>query len=221
MSHQPLDKIQRFPLITQVTNQLLTLQAAIAHTDMPYSTGPTCFMPYSHQYQKGYLAFKRPEYIDFVKPKLVQLELKRGDAVFFNPATFHQPGINVSEGERSANLFQVNSAFSRPMETLDRCLMAKAVWPVFKRWHKEVADGQRRELQFEALISATCDDYGYPRNNTKYKVSNADGTCPNADLIQGDFYDTQAVLIKQALKEGWSDEKVTEALDDYDVAHKF
>ena len=45
--------------------------------------------------------------------------------------------------------------------------------------------------------------------------------CMNANLIQGDFYDTQAVLIKQALKEGWSDEKVFEALDDYDVAHKF
>jgi ectoine hydroxylase-related dioxygenase (phytanoyl-CoA dioxygenase family) len=171
MSHQPLDKIERFPLITQVTNQLLTLQAAIAHTDMPYSTGPTRFMAYSQQYHKGYLAFKRPEYIDYVKPKMAQLELQRGDAVFFNPATFHQPGVNTTEGERSANLFQVNSAFSRPMETLDRCLMTKSVWPVFKRWHQEVTAGSRRSQQLDALIAATCDDYGYPRNNTKHKVS--------------------------------------------------
>jgi ectoine hydroxylase-related dioxygenase (phytanoyl-CoA dioxygenase family) len=143
----------------------LTLQSAIAHTDMPTSTGPTLFMPYSQLFDKGYTAVRDPKYIEYVKTKMVQLELKKGDAVFFNPATFHQPGVNVTEGERVANLLQVSSAFGRSMESCDRLAMTKAVWPVIKRWHKEISSGtgSRQQSQLDALIAATASDYGYPK----------------------------------------------------------
>lgn len=163
--------------MNQITSQLLTLQAAIAHTDMPLETGPTRFMPFSQQFHKGYLAFKRPEYIDYVKPRMVQLPLSKGDAVFFNPATFHQPGENVTEHWRAANLLQVSSPFGRPMEALDRLKMTKAVWPVLKKRHAGLQSGQANghtpeaERQLDAVICATCDDYGYPQNIDRMTVS--------------------------------------------------
>lgn len=165
VSHQTLDRIKRFPLVNQIASQFLTLQSAIAHTDMPLSTGPTRFMPYSQLFEQGYLAVRDPAYIDYVKPKMVQLELKKGDAVFFNPATFHQPGVNVTDGERVANLLQVSSAFGRSMESQDRLGMTRAVWPIMKSWHEEVRAGKSEKCQdqLDALIAATCSDYGYPR----------------------------------------------------------
>lgn len=165
VSHQSLARIQRFPIINQTASQFLTLQCAIAHTDMPLSTGPTRFMPYSQRFEKGYIAVRDPRYIDYVKPRMVQLELEKGDAVFFNPATFHQPGVNVTDQERVANLLQVSSAFGRSMESCDRTGMAKSVWPVMKRWHKELSagSGTRQQSELDALIAATCSDYGYPK----------------------------------------------------------
>lgn len=122
-------------------------------------------MPYSQLFDKGYTAVRDPKYIEYVKTKMVQLELKKGDAVFFNPATFHQPGVNVTEGERVANLLQVSSAFGRSMESCDRLAMTKSVWPVIKRWQKEISSGTggREQSQLDALIAATCSDYGYPK----------------------------------------------------------
>jgi ectoine hydroxylase-related dioxygenase (phytanoyl-CoA dioxygenase family) len=155
----------RFTVVNQIASQFLTLQSAIAHTDMPLPTGPTCFMPYSQLFDKGYTAVRDQAYIDYVKPRMVQLELKKGDAVFFNPATFHQPGVNVTDDERTANLLQVSSAFGRSMESCDRLAMTKAVWPVIKRWNKEIASGGkgRTQAQLDALIAATSSDYGYPK----------------------------------------------------------
>ena len=132
---------------------------------MPLSTGPTRFMPFSQQFEKGYIAVRDATYIDYVKTRMVQLELEKGDAVFFNPATFHQPGVNLTEIERVANLLQVSSAFGRSMESCDRLGMVKSVWPVLKRWHKEIQSGRttKHQAQLDALIAATCSDYGYPK----------------------------------------------------------
>lgn len=132
---------------------------------MPLATGPTCFTPYSQLFDKGYTAVRDQAYIDYVKPRMVQLELNKGDAVFFNPATFHQPGINVTDGERTANLLQVSSAFGRSMESCDRLSMTKAVWPVIKRWQTEIDAGtsDKTQRELDALIAATCSDYGYPK----------------------------------------------------------
>ena len=45
--------------------------------------------------------------------------LRKGDAVFFNPALIHAAGENRSEGiQRMANLLQVSSAFGRAMESI-------------------------------------------------------------------------------------------------------
>jgi ectoine hydroxylase-related dioxygenase (phytanoyl-CoA dioxygenase family) len=181
-------------------SQLLTLQCAIAHTDMPLESGPTRFMPYTQQFQKGYIAFRFADYFDWVGPRMSQLPLSKGDAVFFNPAVFHQPGNNTLQTLRTVGLFQVSSMMGRTMETVDRTKMSKAVWPVLKRWANEIGysyidqkgdqgllnvnnaeanghtngeanldhplkDRQRRLLELEALIGATCEGYNFPRNH--------------------------------------------------------
>jgi len=166
-------KIARFPLINQMAAQLQTLQGAIAHTDMPIQSGPTRFGLFTQQFQKGYMILGNPRYIDHVASCMVQLPLQKGDAVFFNPACLHQPGMNETSSPRVANLLQVSACWGTPMEKVNRLSMTKSVWPVIKRWHIELeATGEgsnagtdsKHPLQLEALINATCDDFGYPRD---------------------------------------------------------
>ncbi|WP_328600364.1 phytanoyl-CoA dioxygenase family protein, partial [Rhodococcus sp. (in: high G+C Gram-positive bacteria)] len=52
------------------------------------------YLPYSQQFESGYLAFERPEFKEFFGAHYVQLPLEKGDAVFFNPALFHAAGHN-------------------------------------------------------------------------------------------------------------------------------
>ena len=53
---------------------------------MPVETGPTLYLPYSQTYELGYLAWRRPEFIEYFNRHRIQLPLHKGDAVFFNPA---------------------------------------------------------------------------------------------------------------------------------------
>ena len=52
---------------------------------MPLETGPTLYLPYSHQYEPGYLAFHLPEFTEYFQANYTQLPLEKGDAAFFNP----------------------------------------------------------------------------------------------------------------------------------------
>ena len=160
--------------------QLLTLQGAIAHTDMPLQCGPTRFGLFTQQFQKGYMILENPQYIEHVASRMAQLPLEKGDAVFFNPACLHQPGMNETSSPRVANLLQVSACWGTPMEKINRLSMTKSVWSVIKRWHSDIektggeasAGGDRKHpLQLEALINATCDDFGYPRDFDTMPVS--------------------------------------------------
>ena len=96
---------ERFPTHVHCLSPALTLQGAVAHSDMPVESGPTMYLPYSHQYVPGYLAWRLPEFREYFVDHHVQLPLAKGDAVFFNPALFHGAGSNVSADiQRMANL---------------------------------------------------------------------------------------------------------------------
>ena len=41
---------------------LLTLQGAVAHTDMPVESGPTKLLPFSQRYPQGYVAWRRADF---------------------------------------------------------------------------------------------------------------------------------------------------------------
>ena len=62
---------------------------------MPVESGPTLYLPYSHQYEPGYLAFHLPEFTEYFQENYTELPLEKGDAAFFNPALFHGAGISV------------------------------------------------------------------------------------------------------------------------------
>jgi ectoine hydroxylase-related dioxygenase (phytanoyl-CoA dioxygenase family) len=56
---------ERYPAHIHLISPALTLQGAVAHCDMPVESGPTLYLPHSHKYDAGYLAFRRPEFTSY------------------------------------------------------------------------------------------------------------------------------------------------------------
>jgi ectoine hydroxylase-related dioxygenase (phytanoyl-CoA dioxygenase family) len=160
----PDEHLPCYPAHLHRTSPLLTLQGAVAHCDMPVESGPTMLLPFSQRFEGGYLAFNRPEFIDFFADHHVQVPLAKGDAVFFNPALYHGAGANVSTGtsqiRRIANLLQISSPFGRAMEALDRTAMVRAIYPALLAM--KAAGRPQREL-LNAVV-ATAEGYAFPTN---------------------------------------------------------
>jgi ectoine hydroxylase-related dioxygenase (phytanoyl-CoA dioxygenase family) len=152
---------ERYPAHIHLLSPALTLQGAVAHCDMPVESGPTLYLPHSHKYDAGYLAFRRPEFTGYFEENHVQLPLQKGDAVFFNPALFHGAGHNRSADiRRMANLLQVSSAFGRAMESVDRTAMSKALYPTLR----QLKAGGAGERFLRNVIAASAEGYGFPTN---------------------------------------------------------
>jgi len=157
----PDEHLAAYPAHLHRTSPMLTLQGAVAHCDMPVESGPTMLLPFSQQFEGGYLAFNRPEFVEFFAEHHVQVPLAKGDAVFFNPALYHGAGCNVSADiRRIANLLQVSSPFGRAMEALDRTAMVRTVYPALLAM--KAAGRPRREL-LNAVV-ATAEGYAFPTN---------------------------------------------------------
>lgn len=151
---------RRFPTAAQVSSQFLTLQGAVAHSDMPPESGPTRLLPFSQLYEHGYLAYRREPFARYFAERHVALPLRKGDALFFNPALFHAAGENVSADlSRTANLMQVSACWSRPMERVDHLAVLGAVWAEVLRF-KRTASAE----QVNALVGALGDGYPFPTN---------------------------------------------------------
>ena len=130
LGFQSNSQAAEFPAHVHRLSPMLTLQGAVAHTEMPVETGPTKYLPHSQKYLPGYLAWRRPEFGEYFEANHVQLPLRKGDAAVFNPALFHAAGHNrTADKRRLANLLQVSSAFGRAMETVDRRRMSVAIFP--------------------------------------------------------------------------------------------
>jgi ectoine hydroxylase-related dioxygenase (phytanoyl-CoA dioxygenase family) len=165
---------------------------------MPVETGPTLYLPYSHQYEPGYLAFHLAEFTEYFQQHYTQLPLEKGDAAFFNPALFHGAGTNVSTTvRRMANLLQVSSSFGRAMETVDRVAMCRALFPVLLE--KKAAGVSDSYLN--NVIAAYAEGYAFP--------TNLDRDQP----IGGIAPQTQADLVRQAVADEWAPAAFESALD--------
>jgi len=193
------DEAARFPAHVHRLSPALTLQGAVAHSDMPVESGPTMYLPHSQKYLPGYLAWRRPEFVDYFHEHLVQLPLATGDAAFFNPALLHGAGHNRSADiKRMANLLQVSSAFGRAMETVDRRRVSDAVFPALVRLR---ADGAGDDAVRNA-IAAAAEGYGFPTDLDRDQP--VDGLAP----------ETQAALLWRAVREGWQLDAFRSALTD-------
>jgi len=188
--------IEQFPAHVHRLSPVLTLQGAVAHCDMPLESGPTLFLPHSQTYEPGYLALKRQEFKDYFDQNHIQLSLKKGDVVFFNPALFHAAGTNRSKDiKRVANLLQVSSAFGRAMETVNRERMSARLFPALKALKAKLSAGE-----IANAVASCAEGYSFP--------TNLDRDPPLGGLAPK----TQAQLMHEALAENWSDDAFSKAL---------
>ncbi len=188
--------IEQFPAHVHRLSPVLTLQGAVAHCDMPLESGPTLFLPHSQTYEPGYLALKRQEFKDYFDQNHIQLSLKKGDVVFFNPALFHAAGTNRSKDiKRVANLLQVSSAFGRAMETVNRERMSARLFPALKSLKAKLSAGE-----IANAVASCAEGYSFP--------TNLDRDPPLGGLAPK----TQAQLMHEALAENWSDDAFGKAL---------
>ncbi|MDQ1603701.1 MAG: hypothetical protein QOE01_1546 [Actinomycetota bacterium] len=189
-----------YPRHVHRLSPVLTLQGAVAHTDMPVVSGPTMYLPHSQKYEPGYLAWRRPEFIDHFDEHHVQLPLDKGDAAFFNPALFHGAGTNRSSDiRRMANLLQVSSAFGRAMESVDRERMCNAIFPALLAVRADRSDGR----SLANAVAACAEGYSFP--------TNLDRDQPVGGLAP----ETQSQLLARAVAEGWDAAALQKELASY------
>ena len=194
MGFQSAEEIETFPAHAHRLSPMLTLQGAVAHCDMPLESGPTLYLPFSQNYAPGFLAWRKPEFAEYFNAHHVQLALKTGDAVFFNPALFHAAGHNrTSDVRRIANLLQVSSAYGRAMEAVDRVKLTKALYPALS-----ALTGRARAN----AIAACAEGYAFP--------TNLDRDPPIGGLAPK----TPATALAQALEAGWGAEAWAKAADE-------
>ena len=199
------DEAEQFPLHAHLLSPLLTLQGAIAHCDMGTETGPTMYLPHSHKYESGYLAWRGPEFIEYFARHRVQLPLRSGDAVFFSPALFHAAGHNrTSDVRRIANLLQISSAFGRATESVDRARMVDAVYPSLR---SRLASGLDRAAAAN-VVAACAEGYAFPTNLDRDQP--VDGLAPPS----------QADLMNRALDEDWTPEGLRQEMHRHAGRHR-
>ena len=198
LGFQSNEVAEQYPSHVHALSPVLTLQGAVAHTDMPVESGPTLYLPHSQKYLPGYLAWRLPEFREHFEGHHVQLPLSKGDVVFFNPALFHAAGTNRTRDiRRMANLLQVSSPFGRAMESIDRGRVAASIYDDLMKAH--VAEGwEPREI--DNVIAASAEGYAFPTNLDRDQP--VDGLAPP----------TQADLLRQALDEEWAHEDLVRAL---------
>ena len=81
--------------------------------------------------------------------------------MFFSPALKHGAGTNQTNYDRGANPVQISSVFGRPMETVNRLKMVKALFPALQRRHQA---GNLTEKQVKNAVAVIADGYSFPTN---------------------------------------------------------
>lgn len=188
-----------FPRTAHLASQFLTLQGAVAHSDMPRASGPTRLLPFSQLFEPGFLACRRGEFCEFFQGNYVALPLERGDGIFFNPALFHAAGANeTADLRRSANLLQISSAFGKTMESIDTVPLVERCWDLLRKKYLEHGGLSEGVVSF---VRAVADGYPFPTNLDKRPPAPS-GMAPESE---------QDILVR-GLKEGWDTGRVVEEL---------
>ncbi|KAH7135441.1 hypothetical protein B0J11DRAFT_518332 [Dendryphion nanum] len=194
LGFQTAESCAQFPKHLQIASQFLTLQGAVAHSDMPIESGPTRLLPFSQKFPDGYMAYRLQEFSDYFLTRYVSLPLAKGDGLFFNPALFHAAGQNDSSSiERSANLLQISAAFGKPMETIDTLPLIAATWDGLVE--KYIKEGLSKEVR--TFVGNVAEGYPFPTNLDR-RVPQTAGMAPESE---------QEVLIR-ALEKGLDRDKV-------------
>ncbi|KAF9886701.1 hypothetical protein FE257_011215 [Aspergillus nanangensis] len=210
LGFQELDRCAGFPRSIQLASQYLTLQGAVAHSDMPVESGPTRFLPFSQTYEPGYLAWRREEFRAYFRENYVALPLSFGDGVFFNPALFHAAGANEMEEEpaastldggfhRKANLLQISSGLGKTMESIDIVPIMDKCWDEMAKRYR-TAEGSV-DAALENAVFAIADGYPFPTNLDRRPPAPS-GMAP----------ESEQEIILRGLREGWTRERAVAEL---------
>lgn len=192
------EQAAKYPPHLHRMSAALTLQAGIAHCDMPIESGTTKLLPFSQRYGAGYVAYTRDDFREVFEKKCAQLPLNKGDLLFFNPALYHAAGANTTTDiARLANLLQVSSAFGQPMETINRTRMCKLIYPILLA---AKTDGSLSAHERENAVTCAADGYAFPTS------------LDNDPPIGGLAPQTQKALTLQALDGNWDFERYKKAL---------
>lgn len=202
LGFQTEDQAAAYPAHVHHLSPFMTLQGAIAHVDMPIESGPTKLLPFSQSYGPGYMAYRLPEFRAHFEENYIQIPLKKGDALFFNPALFHAGGENRTDNVlRFANLVQIGSAMGRVLENIDRTAMCKALYPTLQNLNLP-QDAEN------AAIAACAEGYPFP--------TNLDTDPPIGGLAP----ESQAALMRRAIKENMTPSAFNKALDDQNIKQR-
>ena len=200
MGFQAEALLSQYPASQHKLSASLTLQGAVAHTDMPLVSGPTKLLPYSQSYLPGYIAVLLQPFRDYFEEHYIQLPLSKGDLLFFNPATFHAAGENrTSDVHRFGNLMQIGSAYGRSIESVDRARIAKTVYGPLKTLKE---NGELNAREIDDVVAATAEGYSFP--------TNLDFDPPIGGMAPA----SQQDLMRQALMEGWDGARFAERVDE-------
>ncbi|GJC82659.1 hypothetical protein ColLi_05497 [Colletotrichum liriopes] len=195
---QTTEAAAHIPRAMQIASQLLTLQGAVAHSNVPLESGPTRLLPFSQTFEPGYMAYRRPEFNEFFLNNYVALPLEIGDGLFFNPALFHAAGENMStDVYRMANLLQISSPFGKPMESVDAVPLVEKTWDHLVKLYE--AQGLSEEVK--AFLAAIAEGYPFPTNLDNNPPRN-EGMAPESEQDN----------ITKSLVEKRSKEEAVEAL---------
>ena len=163
--------VELFPISAHRLSNYLTLQGWVAHTDMPLASGPTMVLPYSQQYELGYLAWRDNACTDFFNDNAVQNQMNKGDGIFFNPALLHGAGSNTTKDfHRIGNLLQISSPFGKTMERIDYLKIINRIYPLLLE--HSINKTLSEKLIENVLVCAT-DGYAFPTNLDNDKNSNS------------------------------------------------
>ena len=163
--------VELFPISAHRLSNYLTLQGGVAHTDMPLASGPTMVLPYSQQYELGYLAWRDNACTNFFNDNAVQNQMNKGDGIFFNPALLHGAGSNTTKDfHRIGNLLQISSPFGKTMERIDYLKIINRIYPLLLE--HSINKTLSEKLIENVLVCAT-DGYAFPTNLDNDKNSNS------------------------------------------------
>ncbi|KAI0443022.1 hypothetical protein F4803DRAFT_517143 [Xylaria telfairii] len=188
----------QFPRSMHIASQFLTLQGAVAHSDMPLASGPTRLLPFSQLLAEGYMAWREPEIKAFFDENWVSAPMRAGDAVFFNPALLHAAGENTTaDVQRIGNLLQISSAFGRPMEHVNNVEIIRACWDKLK-----ALNAAGRSDETKASVNAIAAGYPFPSNLDR-RQPGPDGMAPPSE----------ADVLWEGLQKGWDTDQVIRAIE--------
>lgn len=198
LGFQTTEQVARYPISMHVASQHLTLQGAVAHSDISVKSGSTRLLPFSQRFEEGFMAWRLKDFSDYFTSNYVSLPLEMGDGLFFNPALFHAAGENQTvDFVRKVNLLQVSSAFGKTMEDIDSLLLISRCWDDLRG--KYDCEGLSHEVV--AFVSSVASGYPFPTNLDK-RVPGPGGLAPESE---------QHILFR-GLTEKWDQERVCSAL---------